>query len=103
VAQPGDNAYLLPRFGPYDYFAIDWGYGQFTHTAAREGKVVTEVVNTDAELELLDKLAAKQVDDPLLRFGGEDALAYLDPSVNTDVIGSDPIEAADYGLRNVDR
>ena len=103
VAQPGDDAYLLPRFGPYDYFAVEWGYGQFTHTAARAGKVVTEVVNTDAEVELLDKLAAKQVDDPLLRFGGEDAVANLDPTVSTNVIGGDPIEAADYGLRNVDR
>ena len=26
VAQPGDNAYLLPIVGAYDYFAIDWGY-----------------------------------------------------------------------------
>ena len=103
VAQPGDNAYLLPRFGPYDYFAVEWGYRQFTHPAAREGKVVIEVVNTDAEMELLDRLAAKQVDDPLLRFGGEDALANLDPTVSTNVMGGDPIEAADLGLRNVDR
>ena len=103
VAQPGDNAYLLPRFGPYDYFAIEWGYGQFTRTGMQEGNVVTEVASTDAEMELLDKLAAKQVDDPLLRFGGEDSSANLDPTVNTNVIGSDPIGAADYGLRNVDR
>jgi hypothetical protein len=26
VAQPDDHAYLLPRFGPYDYFAVEWGY-----------------------------------------------------------------------------
>ena len=26
VAQPGDGASLLPRFGPYDFFAIEWGY-----------------------------------------------------------------------------
>ena len=29
VAQPGDGVYLLPRFGPYDYFAIEWGYRQY--------------------------------------------------------------------------
>ena len=27
-AQPSDDAYLLPRFGPYDYLAIEWGYRQ---------------------------------------------------------------------------
>ena len=26
VGQPGDNAYLLPIIGEYNYFAIDWGY-----------------------------------------------------------------------------
>jgi hypothetical protein len=26
VAQPDDHASLLPRLGPYDYFAIEWGY-----------------------------------------------------------------------------
>ena len=38
VAQPGDNAYLLPKFGPYDYFAIEWGYKQFTQIAFVDGK-----------------------------------------------------------------
>src|SRR5438552_5984692 len=26
VAQPGDSACLMQGIGPYDYFAIDWGY-----------------------------------------------------------------------------
>ena len=29
VAQPGDDAYLIPKFGPYDYFAIEWGIGSW--------------------------------------------------------------------------
>jgi len=52
---------------------------------------------------LLDKLAAKQVDEPMLRFGGEDEAATIDPKVNTNVVGGDPVEAADMGLRNIDR
>src|SRR4051794_31032147 len=92
VAQPGDNAYLVPKFGPYDYFAIDWGYRQY-------GNGMT----FDDEWPLLDRLAAKQLEDPMLRFGGEDSVASLDPSVSTQVLGSDPIAAADMGLRNVDR
>ena len=103
VAQPGDNAYLLPKFGPYDYFAIDWGYRQFTETAVKDGKNVTRPLSSDAEIPRLDELAARQVDDPMLRFGGEDESAVIDPKVNTNVVGGDPIGAADMGLRNIDR
>lgn len=92
VAQPGDNAYLIPKFGPYDYFAIDWGYRQY-------GNGMT----FDDEWPLLDRLAAKQIDEPMLRFGGEDSVSSLDPTISTQVLGSDPIAAADMGLRNVDR
>jgi hypothetical protein len=91
VAQPGDNAYLIPKFGPYDYFAIDWGYRVYSNSM------------TDDEWPILDRLAAKQLEDPMLRFGGEDAVATLDPGISTQVLGSDPVAAADMGLRNVDR
>src|SRR6185369_9150556 len=92
VAQPGDNASLLPKFGPYDYFAIEWGYRSFAND-----------MGSDEEWPHLDELAAKQVDDPMLRFGGEDDYATIDPKVNTNVVGGDPIEAAELGLRNIDR
>ena len=29
VAQPGDNAKLIPVIGPYDKFAVEWGYKPF--------------------------------------------------------------------------
>jgi hypothetical protein len=92
VAQPGDNAYLLPKFGPYDYFAIEWGYRSFSNG-----------MSCDDEWPHLDELAAQQIDEPMLRFGGEDDYATIDPKVNTNVVGGDPIEAADLGLRNIDR
>jgi hypothetical protein len=92
VAQPGDGAYLLPKFGHYDFFAIEWGYRQYSAD-----------MTFDDEWPMLDRLAAKQVDDPMLRFGGEDEAATLDPRVNTNVVGGDPVEAADMGLRNIDR
>ena len=103
VAQPGDNAYLLPKFGPYDYFAIDWGYREFTETVMKDGKKITRRLSSDAEIPKLDELAAQQVKDPMLRFGGEDDSGLLDPKVNTNVIGGDPIASADFGLRNIDR
>lgn len=52
---------------------------------------------------MLDRLAARQIDEPMLRFGGEDAAAQVDPAVTGYTLGSDPIAAADLGLRNVDR
>src|SRR5262249_31255978 len=71
---------------------VDWGYHQY-------GSGMT----FDDEWPLLDRLAAKQLEDTMLRFGGEDAVASLDPSISTQVLGSDPIAAADMGLRNIDR
>ncbi|HEX7951916.1 MAG TPA: zinc-dependent metalloprotease, partial [Burkholderiales bacterium] len=103
VAQPGDNAYLLPKFGPYDYFAIEWGYKPFTQIGVVDGKRVRRPMTSDTEWSQLDQLAAQQVNNPMLRFGGEDDWAAVDPQVNTNVLGNDPIEAADFGLRNIDR
>jgi hypothetical protein len=92
VAQPGDNAYLLPIIGVYDYFAIDWGY-----------RVIPGAKSCADQWPELDRLAARQIDDPALRFGGENNAANVDPTVNTQVLGSDPIESTDMGLRNIDR
>ena len=91
VAQPGDGAYLLPKVGPYDYFALEWGYKPLPG------------LNADEEWEALDRMAARQIGEPMLRFGGEDDVAELDPTVMTSVLGADPIEAGELGLRNIDR
>ena len=92
VAQPGDGAYLQPMIGVYDYFAIDWGY-----------RVIPGAQSCDEQWPELDRLAARQIDDPALRFGGENDAATVDPAVNTQVLGSDPIESTEMGLRNIDR
>ena len=92
VAQPGDNAYLLPVIGVYDYFAIDWGY-----------RVIPGAKSRADQWPELDRLAARQLDDPALRFGGENDAADVDPAVNTHVLSSDPIESTDMGLRNIER
>lgn len=92
VAQPGDNARLIPKIGPYDKFAIEWGYKPLP------GKVRPEDEKYD-----LDQIAARQVDNPMLRFGGENATAEVDPTVQTEDLGADPIEATYYGLKNIAR
>ncbi len=92
VAQPGDNARLIPIIGPYDKFAIEWSYKPFT-----------DANSPDAEKSHLDDIAARQVTDPMLRFGGEDANARVDPTVQTEDLGSDAIESTAYGLKNIER
>ncbi len=92
VAQPGDDARLIPMLGPYDKFAIEWGY-----------KPVPGATTPEAEKSVLDSIAARQVTDPTLRFGGEDMVAQSDPTVQTEDLGDDPIVATGYGLKNIDR
>ncbi len=93
VAQPGDNvSRLIPVIGPYDLFAIAWGYTP-----------IPGAESTPDEKPLLDRMAARQVEDPWLRFGGEDAAAQVDPTVKVQNIGSDPVEATALGLANLSR
>jgi hypothetical protein len=93
VAQPEDKVKrLIPVVGPYDYFAIDWGY-----------RPIPDAKTPEAEIPTLDKWAARQMEEPLLRFGGEDGPASVDPTVKTENIGSDSLKATELGLKNVDR
>jgi hypothetical protein len=93
VAQPEDGVkHLIPVVAPYDYFAIDWGYRPISNAKTAYDEVPT-----------LDEWAARQLKEPWLRFGGEDGPATVDPTVLTENIGSDPVEATALGLKNLDR
>jgi hypothetical protein len=87
VAQPGDGAALIPVIGPYDFFAIDWGYRQYG--------------SDDEEQAALATLVAKQKENPQLLFGGGNASE--DPTDQTEDLGADPIAATELGLANLDR
>ncbi|MEE8143035.1 MAG: DUF5117 domain-containing protein, partial [Planctomycetota bacterium] len=43
VAQPGDGAALIPVVGPYDHFAVEWGYREFSG-AEQEKKQLAAIV-----------------------------------------------------------
>jgi hypothetical protein len=88
VSQPGDNARLIPIIGPYDKFAIEWGYKPIA------------AGNPEGEKTELDKMASKQVLDPTLRFGNSGG---GDPSIETEDLSSDPVAATTLGLKNIDR
>lgn len=93
VAQPEDHVkQLIPVIAPYDYFAIEWGY-----------KPIPGAKKSEDERPTLDKWASRQIEEPWLRFGGEDGPATVDPTVKTENIGSDSIKATELGLKNLDR
>jgi hypothetical protein len=93
VAQPEDKVgHFIPRVGAYDVFAIEWGYRPIKGVKAPED-----------ERAALDEWAARQLKEPWLRFGGEDGPATVDPTVLTNNIGSDALEATALGLKNLDR
>jgi hypothetical protein len=88
VAQPGDNAELMPKIGPWDYYVIDWGYRRIA------------VATPTAERPVLDSLARIQDTKPWLRFGDPDG---IDPRTQTEALGDDPVKATSYGLANIKR
>jgi hypothetical protein len=90
VAQPGDNAGLIPVVGPYDFFAIQWGYQQFPGTT-----------NAASDKPHLDSIAARQVNDPMLRFG--DPNPGVDSTQQTEDLSNDPVRATELGLKNINR
>ena len=90
VAQPGDNARLIPIIGPYDFFAVAWGYKEYPG-----------VTRPSEESQFLEAMLARQVGDPMLRYGGSNASE--DPSQQTEDLSSDPIEATRMGLLNLNR
>lgn len=88
VAQPGDNARLIPILGPYDYFAIKYGYQP------------PVAATPEAEKPILDGFLAQSATNKYLRFGNSDR---IDPQVEAEDIGDDPVKATAYGLKNIDR
>ena len=89
VAQPGDSACLMQGIGPYDYFAIDWGYRRIP------------APSPDAERPMLDSLARQQDAQPWDRWIGDGEA--VDPRIITEALGDDPVKASGYGVRNIKR
>lgn len=87
VAQPGDeNIRFIRQLGPYDHYAINWGYRKLPWAKTPE-----------QEVETLDKWIADKADDPIYRFGGQ----RFDPSAQTEGIGNDQVKASTYGVKNL--
>jgi hypothetical protein len=95
VAQPEDKIDpkdLVPKIGPYDIFAIQWGY-----TPVDGAKIA------DDEKKTLDSWARRQDKEPWLRFNTEGARGS-DPGENTEAVGdADAIYSTGLGLKNLQR
>jgi len=80
----------MQGIGPYDYFAIDWGYRRIPNAAS-----------PDAERPVLDSLARSQDAQPWDRWIGDGD--PVDPRIITEALGDDPVKASGYGVRNIKR
>ena len=93
IAQPGDGVTeFMPKIGPYDLFAIQWGY-----------RPIPEANSPQDELPTLDAWAARQMKDPYLLYGGEDLASLVDPNVLTENLGAERVEATRLGIKNLER
>ena len=89
VAQPGDDTCLMPLIGPYDKFAIEWGY-----------RPLPGADSPDAERDVLKPRVSAMQEDPVYRFSSPTG---ADPSALTEAIGDDAMRASDLGVENLKR
>lgn len=95
VAQPEDGIDpkdLIPKIGPYDKFAVVWGY-----------KPVPGAKTPDEEKPALAELLKEQEVKPWLRFSTFRSLD-ADPGEQTEAVGdADSVEATRLGTKNIQR
>ncbi|MEO7104060.1 MAG: zinc-dependent metalloprotease, partial [Gemmatimonadaceae bacterium] len=98
VAQPSDSIDvndLVARVGPYDRYAIMWGYTPLPQASS-----------TDAERPVLDSIARIQDSIPWYRFGNltETRADNPDPGDGAEAVGdADAVKSTGYGLKNIER
>jgi len=92
IAQPEDKGVaLMPNIGPYDKYAISWGYRPILNTTAKDEKAI------------LDTWILDKAENPIYRFGHQQARGVVDPSSQTEDLGDDAIKASNYGIKNLKR
>jgi len=89
VAQPGDeNIRFVRQIGPYDHYAINWGY-----------RYINPELPDDQKESILDRWIKEKEGDPVFMFGS--GRGQFDPTSQTEGIGDDPVEATAYGIKNL--
>jgi hypothetical protein len=91
VAQPEDKGVaLMPNIGPYDKWAIKFGYSLFPDKTEEE------------ELAILNQWIKERDDNPNYRYGRQRGLP-LDPTAQTEDLGDDAMNASELGIKNLKR
>lgn len=93
VAQPEDSIGekgLISRIGPYDIWAIEWGYRLFP-----------DLTSSDEEKLKLYSWTGEKAKDNRFWFGSE--FVPGDPRAQTEDLGDNAMKAGDYGIRNLQR
>ncbi|SHM36679.1 protein of unknown function [Cyclobacterium lianum] len=91
IAQPEDEGvHLYPEVGPYDKFAVGWGY-----------RPILEAATPEEEQAILDQWILDKKGDPVFRYGRQ-GNAY-DPSTQSEDLGDNAMKASDYGIKNLKR
>ena len=91
IAQPEDEGVaLMPDIGPYDKYAISWGY-----------RPILDAETAEDERETLDRWIAEKADDPVYRYGRQGN--QTDHTSQSEDLGHDAMLASDYGIKNLKR
>ncbi|MGZ8414470.1 MAG: zinc-dependent metalloprotease [Gemmatirosa sp.] len=94
VAQPEDSIplqYIIPRVGPYDRFAIMWGY-----------KPIPNARTSDAERPTLNQWARMQDTVPWFRFSANNEFGGFG-TLSEAVGDADPVKSTTLGFKNIRR
>ena len=90
VAQPGDGVTrFFAQIGPYDKWAIDWGYNRRL-----------DALGTDGETLELNRIVKEKNQDPNLYFF---QYSSTDPRTQTEDLSNDAVAASDLGIENLKR
>lgn len=96
VAQPEDNIDLddlIPKVGPYDKYAVMWGYSPIPNAKTPEAEKAT-----------LDKWAKLQDTIPWYRFASDAGAGGADPGEQSEAVGdADAVKATTLGVKNLKR
>lgn len=96
VAQPEDGIALddlIPKVGPYDKYAVMWGYTP-----------IPSAKSPSAEKPTLDKWARMQDTIPWYRFAGDGGAQGADPGEQSEAVGdADAVKATTLGIKNLKR
>lgn len=92
IAQPGDGVKALsPHIGPYDIFAIEYGYRWYGKSSPEEEQGL-----------LYDFL--KSHDSKMYRYSeAQDARGAVDPRAQMEDLGDDAVRSSQYGIANLKR